>query len=141
MNRRVFTRINGELVVLLPHAVQRYTERACRYDDPKPAVDELLHLLGEHGQVQLERPAWVHPSEAAEGTRWWLVLGDDIAFPLDRGGSGLLAAITCVCRAGTGVHRRARRKRKRKTSAGMERLNRRLRRDQLAPPINEEEAA
>lgn len=138
MNQRIFLRVNGELLVLLPHAVQRYTERACRFDDPEEAVDELVFLLAEHGRIQLDRPEWVHPSEAAEGTDWWLVLGDDIAFPLERSSSALLAAMTCMCRSGVGVHRRARRKRRRRKPVGaVERFNRRLRRDQAAPPIED----
>lgn len=140
MNRRVLTRVNGELVMLLPHAVQRFTERACRFDDPREVVDELVFLLATHGSIQLNRPPWVHPSETAESTDWWLVLGEDIAFPLERAESGLLAAMTCMCRAGIGIHRHARRKKRRKATGAVRRINRRLRRDQMAPPTEEEAA-
>lgn len=140
MNRRLRLAVDEHDVVIVPHAIQRYTERACRYDDPRRGADELWHLLFHHGRVSTVAPGWVHPSENVTRTDAWLLLGDDITFPLERAASGLLAAMTCMCRAGVGEHRHAHRS-KRKTKTPLHRIDRRLLRERRGPSIEEDQAA
>lgn len=100
MNRRVFVRVTGQRIVLLPHAIERYAERGCRHDDLYLATDELVLLLTRHGHITTDRPGWVHESDNARRTDAWLLLGDDIAFPLEQPKPWLLAAMTARSAAG-----------------------------------------
>lgn len=140
-NRRVGVTVRGQRLILLPHAIQRYQERACRHDDYPLVIDDLLRLLRAHATMQAPAPSWVMPSSLSASTDLWLLLGDDIAFPLERANSGVLAAMTCVCRAGVGGHRRANRaKRPGKSAIDIDPVNRRGRREQRAPTLEEEAA-
>lgn len=139
MNRRLRLAIDTHDVIVVPHAIQRYTERACRYDDATRGADELWHLLFHHGRVQAARPEWVHVSDNATRTDSWLLLGDDIAFPLERAHSGVMAAMTCICRAGIGEHRHSRRKRRRRKTP-LHRIERRWLREKRGFTLDEEAA-
>jgi hypothetical protein len=132
---RLTVHIDDQRVVILPHATRRYGERASRHDDVALVATELAMLLDHHGHIEAVAPCWVYPPARGHA---WLLLGDDIAFPLELAESGVLGAMTCLCRSGVPDRRRARRTRRRGRVTGKKAAaERRERRDLRIPELEE----
>lgn len=115
--------VDGRRVVITPHALTRYMERGSRHEDEGPVVaelDALVRACGRLGPV----PAWRAEREALtleaeqrgfprdEVTQWgtvWLLLGDDVGFPVVED-AGTLVARTCLVRAAISPATRERRR-------------------------------
>lgn len=78
------------MITVSEHAQERYRERV---RDVLDVEGEIVLLAGVCGRVQFEPPAWRGWSD--QPVEVWLMLGDDVAFPLVRG-----TAVTCIARGG-----------------------------------------
>ena len=85
----------GDELRVSAHALRRFWERVRPTLDRDQAEDELLRLLPEHAPWG-ERPEWAGPEIA--GARYeladWLLLGDDICFPVEGD-----VVVTCLTRS------------------------------------------
>lgn len=84
--------VAGEPVVISRHAAERYRERVSRFDDARPATDELLKLIRMFGTVG-PAPDWYGRNRG--GAERFLLIGLSLAMPLQER-DGCWVAVTCV---------------------------------------------
>lgn len=99
------------VIELSPHAIGRYQERIKPALSLEQAERELVLVL-DHASVTHERPSWYsvegEPSRYQAPVDAFLMLGQDISFPLRITSQGHYAAITCVARSVLSPEARAR---------------------------------
>lgn len=109
--------LNGRQVYLTKHAIEQYRDRC------KPALDfhsagrELTRLVVECGQFTTTYPVWTRSAAERHGTHGWVLIGDDVVFPVSESG-GL---VTCIVRGSITPETRARRRELRKGRKGYHR--------------------
>lgn len=92
------------MLLVLPHAIERYRERVKQQLTIEQAADELERLL-PMATITRERPVWT-----SEGTQdSWAVLTDAIAFPIERH-----CVMSCLTRGEVGAELRITKARKRR---------------------------
>lgn len=107
-------------VHLRDHAVDRYVERVKPALDRPAAIKDLEHVaeLARLG----ERPDWTHQRFDApslgECFVCWLLIGDDIAMPLEPAVDGSFTAMTRITSSGISEAARERRAQARRAAAG-----------------------
>ena len=77
------------------HAVERYGERVRPGCSFTTTLEQLVAVVECAGRIVSEPPLWA-PWD--NGTSAYLVIGDDIVFPLKARGPGEYVAVTCLIR-------------------------------------------
>ena len=118
---RLNTSIKGKRLNLTYHCVDRYIERVRQLpfpteDERERYATELCVLIRKHAILIKKEPDWLprYPYGDDQQHRGnadiWIVVGDDIAFPVTcRGRSNIV--LTCITRGGFSEARRATRNR------------------------------
>jgi hypothetical protein len=89
-------------IVLSDHAIERYQERVRPGLDRQAALEDLRHTLTSAGVWSLEAPDWLD-TQHGDG---FVLLGDDVALPIQAAPDGALVATTCLTRGGMDDGRR-----------------------------------
>lgn len=89
------------VVEVTEHAIKRYGERVRPALGTSELEKEVLRVVHDVGQVSWQEPRWAHFDQKIVG---WIVVGPDIAFPLQfhRSRRGVLVAVTCLTRGSFG---------------------------------------
>jgi hypothetical protein len=111
--RNILRRVSGlarlsdwgamELILSL-HSIERFQQRLRPALSVSAAGDELERLMA-HAEFSVEPPLWA--ASTPTRTHGWLMVGDDIAFPLVATGRSMTAT-TCLCRRPRASSRRRR---------------------------------
>lgn len=116
-NAAIKVQVGEHQVRLGPHAVERYQERV-RPTLSLPSVHTEARNTLPSGTIANKRPTWI-TTYSPNNDDAWLLLGDDVAFPLihDKEHNDLFA-LTCLTKGSGlddhGVHRRRARRAKRR---------------------------
>lgn len=114
------TLINGEVLHLTEHAVQRYVERIknvydATYQEQRRYAEDLRRLIECHGSLSDGEPSWIGiPPEDTTTVRRataYVSIGDSICIPVERGSNGWIG-LTLLARGGFSSERRANRNRR-----------------------------
>lgn len=89
------------VVEVTEHAIKRYGERVRPALGTSELEREVLRVVHDVGVVVWHRPSWAGADRNIVG---WVVVGPDIAFPLQfhRSKKGVLVAVTCLSRGSYG---------------------------------------
>jgi hypothetical protein len=115
------------------HALQRYCERVRGITDPQlsdlnRACAEVKYILQNNAGVSVGMPDWLEQAESdevrARQATHYLVIGQDVAFPLKRKGDGTWVLVSCLARGTMSSEQRRRRNDRRKKRAMVRRERR-----------------
>lgn len=93
--RDLHLHVQHTAVTLTAGARRRYAEDVCAGDPARAVAPTIAAVLCQHGTVTLAPPEWLPWTRREHDA--YLLLGEDIAFPLRRDGA-LLLTTTCLVR-------------------------------------------